>query len=67
MEKTLKFFNWFTSNGGGFTSENSIANIHQIVNYIPLQISSSLKSRSQEIKQKHNHCFNFKNRSSNGN
>lgn len=61
MEKTLEFYHWFTFKGG-FISNESFEKVHEKVNNIPLQFSSSLKSRAQEIKATHNHQFNYKNR-----
>lgn len=57
--KTANFFNWFV-NLGGETSKANYEVIIQSVNKIPLQ-TSSLKTRSQEIKQKYNHNFQYKN------
>lgn len=57
--KKNNFFNWFV-NLGGETSKANYEVIIQSVNKIPLQ-TSSLKSRSQEIKEKYNHNFQSKN------
>jgi|GEM_PF-2581135 len=60
MENILKFYYWFTVMGGDI-AQIELANIHDIVNNVPLQVSS-LKNRSAEIKEQYNYQFNFKNR-----
>lgn len=61
MEKTIEFYDWFTLNGGLISNE-SLEKVHEKVNQIILTFSSSLRPRAEEIKEKHNYQFNFKNR-----
>ncbi len=61
MEKTIEFYHWFMLNGGFITNE-SLEKVHKKVNQIKLTFSSSLRPRAEEIKEKHNYQFNFKNR-----
>ena len=61
MEKILEFYHWFMLNGGFITNE-SLEKVHEKVNQITITFSSSLRPRAEEIKEKHNYQFNFKNR-----
>jgi hypothetical protein len=59
METTTKFYEWFISLGGE-NNHPSEYNVHEKLNNIKLDYSSSLKHRAEEIKEKYNHNFKTK-------
>jgi hypothetical protein len=62
MNKTLEFYNWFTSIGG-FISNECLERVQEKLNKKPQANAISFRKKSSETKKKYNHQFVLKDRS----
>jgi len=60
MKKANKFYYWYKKIGGNIAGIDFDSVIHKLND--PKMKVSSLKNNALEIKEKHNHKFNFSNR-----